>query len=199
MNRRWYSILLIIAITQLQIPSALAETEKKPDLFDPAEPSWTLKIPKGRYPCLCDTPPSSYIHNPYSIHSDLDPRYEMSEVEFQLHIEQIIFSRLKLLIEHKYDRSGLLSCEVKYKLTKNKSIKDVEVLVHSTDANFDKEVLKALESLNFGFVGYPHKLKRDYIALQSIVTPDGVYPGSTGKVQQRNIPLPASPLAKPLE
>lgn len=182
--------LFTVAIILVQMQGTPALAEAKSDDFGPGEPAWTLKIPKGRYPCLCDTPPHLWRNvNRSSIQvSDLAPEYEMSTDQFQAHIERIIFSRLRLLIEHKFDRAGLLSCEVRYKLTKDNTIKDVEVLVTSKNSDFDTSVLKALESLRFGFVGYPHKQGKSFVEFQSVVTPDGVYPGFSGKIYQPRAP-----------
>lgn len=173
----------------LYATEALAKESSKADLFDQGEPAWTLKIPEGRYPCLCDTPPHLWGNKSSSTRSDLDLDFEMNESQFQEHIERIIFSRLKLLIEHKFEKVGLLSCEVKYKLTRERSIKDVEIVVSSKNSEFDSDVLKALESLRFGFVGYPQKQGKKFIEFQSVITPVGVYAGYSGKLNKQTVPV----------
>lgn len=188
MKLRITSLLLCLVIAQLYATEAFAKETSTPDLLDPSEPAWTLKIPKGRYPSLCDTPPRLWRQQPHDsgLGTDTGPEFEMNELEFQSHMERIIYSKLRFLIEDKFKESGVLTCEVRYKLTQENSITDVEVLNPSKNPDFDSYALKALDSLKLGFVGYPHKQGKKFIVLQSVITPDGVYPGYFGKINQKN-------------
>lgn len=184
MNLRNTALPLCLTITQLCAIDAFAKETSKPDMFDPGEPAWTLKIPKGRYPCLCDTPPHLWRQQPHDSGPRINtaPEFEMDEYQFQSHIERIIYSKLRFLIEGKFKESGVLTCEVRYQLTRENSITDVEVLAPSKNSDFDSYALKALDSLKSGFVGYPHKQGKKFLVLQSVITPDGVYPGYSGKI-----------------
>ena len=180
-------VLITIALLLLQTPCAVSgKTESLAD----GEPAWTLKIPKGRYPCLCDTPPHLWRQkNTHRVqNSEETPQFEMTEAQFQTHIERTIFSRLRLLIEHQFEKAGPLSCEVRYKLLKERTIENIEILVTSKNTEFDNYVLKALESLKFGFDGFPQKQGKQFLVFQSVITPDRVYPGFSGKLLKENAP-----------
>lgn len=72
--------------------------------------------------------------------------------------------------------------------SKRQTIKDIEILAPSKNTEFDNYVLKALESLRFGFTGYPQKQGKQFLVFQSVITPDGVYPGFSGKLLKESAP-----------
>ncbi len=189
------SIFFLLFCLHSLASNAVAETvsQKEAVIDDCAEPAWTLKIPKGRYPCICDPFPleaNKKATERAQFSSDLLNPFRESEVAIQAQIERVMYSKLKMFCKEKFSKSKPISCEIKYELTKEKAIQNIEIVRPSSDPEFTAMVLKVANSLESSFVSAPFEFRNDSIHLQSIFTPDGVYPGFTGRLFMRNVSAP---------
>ncbi len=188
---------------QLQTLRAFADTEKTSkdnDLFDP---SWPQKIPKDRYPCICDPIPLGVnkreINERAQFPSDLLSPFRDQEIVIQAQIERVMYSKLKMISKEQFSKLKSLSCEIKYELTKDKVIRNIQVVRPSADPKFTAAVLQAANSLGSNFVVVPFELGNSSIQIQSVFTPDGVYAGFTRRLLMRISPAPNPQMNKLFE
>ncbi|MCC7527254.1 MAG: hypothetical protein IT342_01955 [Candidatus Melainabacteria bacterium] len=179
------------------------DSHKQFSIDDRDEPAWTLKIPKGRYPCICDPIPleanEKAMRERAQFPSYLLSPWNETEIVIQAQIERVMYSKLKTFIEDQFRKSKPLSCEIKYELTKDKAIRNIQIVRPSSDPEFTAAVLKVANSLGSSFVAAPFEFRNNSIQLQSIFTPDGVYPGFSRKLFMRNVSTPDPKIDKLFE
>ncbi len=203
MTRICASILVSIFCLHLQTLPTFADTEKNSKDCDLFDPHWTKRIPKDRYPCICDPIPfkvnENAINERAQFPSDLLSPFRDQEIVIQAQIERVMYSKLKMFNKEQFGKRKPLSCEIKYELTKDKEIRNIQIVSPSTDPKFTATVLQAANSLGSNFVGIPFKLGSESIQIQSVFTPDGVYPGFTRRLLMRISPTPNSLMDKLFE
>ncbi|HIA55407.1 MAG TPA: hypothetical protein EYN91_25540 [Candidatus Melainabacteria bacterium] len=204
MNERVTLAIFLSALVVMQCSPVAAETDSKADLFAPAQPAWTSKIPKGRYPCICD-PPMLDKAQQVKLYKSGESVTEVviPSTEETISMMDSLSSKLKQTITGQPYPDDLC-CEIQFRMTQERQLLGFVTRGLTADKAFNAAVFQAI------YLSCDHKqpmsdeLPKKQIEYRFFFTPKNVflkdpYPNKVGerkmlgplRIRERREPPPA--------
>lgn len=150
------------------------------------EPAWTLKIPKGRYPCFCDPPPATRESLPLD---NIEPPQSMPpppssepDQKFSDQIEKIINAKLKeQLVGVAFEDNKQLRFEVDYVVTKSNQFLFFREQKTTENRAFNAAVYQTVYRCCEHSTPTQKEFFGRRIQLRFVITPEGVLKSNSSK------------------